>query len=441
MYEWEVFPVKKIVAFLMVVVLGVASRGATAQDLFESQTLGELPAIPQPEPTADISNGHMLAAPESMELPPVQETITLPATSGDLAANGVETGASREWQLFDCEPALMESTGTWLRRGFWFAEADAVIFRRSFDRDGIALMQSNPLNNFPALFPRNILAIDGSKPGAETTPRIKVGRFLFRDKDNRDHNLEFIAFGGGNFSQEGRLDEPDGLFTPTRISGPNISFTGATSSQYRYDSFFNTFELNYHLHSRMMKDRMELEPNGDWVRRAQPTTTRSFLAGLRYFNLDEHLNWTAFGIPNPDDNALTETGLYDIRTGNNMIGTQMGVSSSYDTARWSIGGEVKGGMFVNMIDLDSSFSITDGVTSGSNDLQRDNISWVGEAKVIGKYHIRPNFSIRTAFEVMHLAGIALATSQIDFVPSGSPFVSQNNDAVYLGGSIGFEGYW
>jgi hypothetical protein len=190
-----------------------------------------------------------------------------------------------------------------------------------------------------------------------------------------------------------------------------------------------------------MKDRMELEPNGDWVRRAQPTTTRSFLAGLRYFNLDEHLNWTAFGIPNPDDNALTETGLYDIRTGNNMIGTQMGVSSSYDTARWSIGGEVKGGMFVNMIDLDSSFSITDGVTSGSNDLQRDNISWVGEAKVIGKYHIRPNFSIRTAFEVMHLAGIALATSQIDFVPSGSPFVSQNNDAVYLGGSIGFEGYW
>jgi hypothetical protein len=441
MYEWEVFPVKKIVAFLMVVVLGISGRGVAAQDLFESQTLGELPALPMGEPSADMSNGHMLAAPQSMELPPVQETITLPATSGDLAASVVEPGASREWQLFDCEPAALESTGTWLRRGFWFAEADAVIFARSFDRDGIALMQSVPLNNFPLLFPRNILAIDGSRPGAEGMPRINVGRFLFRDEKNRDHNLEFLVFGGGNFSQEGRLDEPDGLFTPTRISGPNISFTGATSSQYRYDSFFNSFELNYHVHSRMMKDRMELEPNGNWVRRAQPTNTLSFLAGMRYFNLDEHLFWQAFGIPNPDDASVNETGVYDIKTGNNLIGTQLGLSSSYDTARWSIGGSVKGGMYLNMIDLDSSFSVSGGVTSGSTDKQSDNLAWVGQAMAYGKYHIRPNLSLRTTLEVMHLTSVALAPSQIDFVPSGSPFVSQNNDDVYLGGSIGFESYW
>jgi hypothetical protein len=440
MYEWEVFPVKKIVAFLMVVVLGLSSRGATAQDLFESQTLGELPQLPQSDLASNISNGHMLSAPRSMELPPVQETLTLPVTSGDLATTVADPGASREWQLFDCEPAVLESTGTWLRRGFWFAEADAVIFSRSFDRDGVALMTS-PINQFPFFTPRNILAIDGSKPGAEGMPRLKVGRFLFRDEKNRDHNLEFIAFGGSNFSQENRLDDPDGLLTPFRISGPNTSFSGATSSQYRYDSFFNSFELNYHVHSRMMKDRMELEPNGNWVRRAQPTNTLSFLAGLRYFNLDEHLFWQAFGIPDPDDASVTQNGVYDIKTGNNLIGTQMGLSSSYDTARWSIGGAVKGGMYLNMVDLDSSFSVSGGVTSGSNDRQSDNLAWVGEGMLFAKYHIRPNLSIRTAMEVMHVSSVALAPSQIDFVPSGSPYISQNNECVYLGGSIGFESYW
>src|SRR3954471_9727377 len=35
--------------------------------------------------------------------------------------------------------APIESTGTWLRRGFWYAEADAVIFNRMWKRDDLRL--------------------------------------------------------------------------------------------------------------------------------------------------------------------------------------------------------------------------------------------------------------------------------------------------------------
>ena len=57
--------VKKIVVFLMMLGLGIASRGAVAQDLFESQTLGELPPMMMPDPTdATSSHGTSVVLPE-----------------------------------------------------------------------------------------------------------------------------------------------------------------------------------------------------------------------------------------------------------------------------------------------------------------------------------------------------------------------------------------
>jgi hypothetical protein len=450
---WEAIVVKKFVVLLMTGMLGLASRGATAQDLFASQTLGDLSSqmtLPDPADTLPSGSG-VMEMPEqpAMEIPstedPIQEPLTLPSTMGDLGSD-VTQSPGREMQFFDCEPALLESTGTWLRRGFWFAEVDAVLMNRRWDRRGRLLMQEDIDNANPIFVHRNMLSLDGTRPGAEGAPRLTLGRFLFRDESNRDHNVEFVAFGGGNWSQDGRLDGTD-LVVPIQLAGINPSFSGATSSQYRYDSWFNSFELNYHLRQRMLKDRMELEPSGQWVRRAQPTKTYSVLAGMRYFNLDEHVNWQAFGIDDSDDDADDdeEDGVYDVQVGNHMIGTHMGLSSAYETARWSIEGRVKGGMFLNMIDLDSSFDLdtNSGGTApdGSTDLQGDKLAWIGEAAFIARYHIRPNFSLRAGLEVMHLASLAFAPNQIDFVPSGSPYISMGNEAVYLGGSIGFESYW
>ena len=168
--DWEVFPVKKIVVFLMMVGLVITGRGVAAQDLFESQTLGEMP--PQmmlPDPTETMSSGeHYTALPDkTVTSTPVQEPIALPITSADLNSGEMSSSVGRELQMFDCDPALLESTGTWLRRGFWFAEIDAVVANRSFDRDGIALMLGGSEQQFPATFPPNVLAIDGSNPGAE----------------------------------------------------------------------------------------------------------------------------------------------------------------------------------------------------------------------------------------------------------------------------------
>ena len=389
----EVFAVKKIVGLLILGVLGIPRGGALAQDLYEAQTQGDIP--PQfmfaAQGEATVPGLQRMMLPPDEEIPqPIAEPLSTPLSSDDFESD-VEKAAQDDFRTFDCQPALLESTGTWLRRGFWYGEIDAVLLERSFNTSGVTLaFDASVLNPIQRLGTKNQLAIDGAKPGVEGAPRLNVGRFLFRDHANRDHTMEFTIFGGGNWSQNSELDGGN-LVMPLTVTNGNPSFSGAQRMQFDYNSWFNSFELTYNVKQRMQKDRMELEPSGHWVRRAQPSSTNSLLAGLRYFSLDEDLKIMAFGIPDGNADLNDETGNYHVRTGNHLIGTEMGIGHSYETSRWSLEAKVKGGMYLNMIDLDSSFDVTGNITSGSTDLEGDNMTWIGQAALIGKWHLHPTF--------------------------------------------------
>lgn len=412
---------------------GSGTRGAVTSE--------SLPTIELP----DDSTGSLQA--------PSSSVLSEPISAGDLQP-GLEPLANGHEFVFDHEPAILESTGTWLRRGFWYTEIDAVVMDLIRRRDNSALMfqtiGNSPLTGLPVT---NQLMVNGGAQGAEGLPRLKLGRFLFRDHKNRDHAAEMIFYGGGQWSNSGRLDAVAGgtlstvpsfgsLPAAALTNSLNIDFDGATSSQYDYDSRFNSFELNYSVKSRMRKDRMELEPSGHWVRRAQPSVSRSLMAGIRYFDLNESLNWDAFGID--DDNDATtaaQSGNYNVVTDNDMIGPQVGIGWTYETARWSLGLNTKGGMFLNHTDVESDFEVTGGVTSGSNDITVDNLSFVMESALVAKWHLRPNFSLRTGFEILYATSVAQASEQLNFIPVSTSQVIASGDATYMGGIIGFEGYW
>ena len=378
--------------------------------------------------------------------------------SSELQPSLVEEGD--QYRVFDYQPALLESTGTWLRRGFWYSEVDVLIMDRIWRRDNFILAFETTGGVASGL--DNTLVIEGGRSGAEAAPRLNVGRFLFRDHKNRDHAMEFVAFGGGQWSTSGRLDATPGGTLTTGFStigisdvqagaisflGPldqgNTSFDGATSTEYAYESRFNNFELNYHVKSRMQKDRMEMAPNGQWVRRAKPSISRSWLAGIRYFNLNEDFDWNAFGIDADNDvNTAAESGSYEVRTDNDLIGTQLGFGWTYETARWSLGLSNKSGMYWNHTDVDSEFEVTGGVTSGDNEISIDNLSFLVEGALVGKWHLTQNFSLRAGMEVLYVSSVAHAAEQLNFVPVQTAQTSiVNGDSTFLGGLIGFEGYW
>ena len=434
---------KKILVLLLIGALGVPSSSLFAQApvAIPTPTTQDLP--PGMEPAAPVTGATESTLDAAEDLPP---------STGDLLPEPVEGEASQApFGLFErgdisrsyqCDPALLESTGTWLRRGFWSAEVDITLMDRIWRRDALDLIgevvgtgiTGNPITN-------GSLTVDGGISGAEATPRLKLSRFLFRDHLNRDHNMEFVVFGGGQWNQNARLDARSGGSFTTLVGGAAHSdFDGATSSQYSYDNRFNSVELNYHVKARMMRDRMELEPSGQWVRRAQPTNTRSLLAGIRYFDVTENMNWSAFGIPDANADGFTEQGNYNVRSDNDMFGAQAGISWTHERARWSLGFQSKGGIFWNHTDIDSAFSVSN-VVDSDVDIEVDNLSFVVDGAVIGRWHLRPNMSIRAGVEILYVSSIAHAAEQLTFIPVSTSQTAATGDSTYMGGTFGIEGYW
>ena len=456
----------KNLLLLVLVVFCSFPGGAPAQEQLIAPLETEFDSPSQKLGLPEMSSGSGTRSPASATegLPtPVEgsENGTLdpfadPVTSGNLNSDELEKSVdqyfSPEKEHFVLEPALLESSGTWLRRGFWYTEFDVVISDRIWRRDPLSLINqivgttTTPLGRQVLL--SNSLTLNGGQNGAEAMPRMKLGRFLFRDHNNRDHAAEFIVYGGGQWSQKGRLDAnlsnsvgTTSLSVPVTVSRGNIAFNGATSSQVEYNSRLNSFELNYRVSSRMRRDHVELEPSGKWVRRAQPSATWAMIAGVRYLKLTETLNWDAFGIPDNNNDSNLETGNYNILADNDLVGTQLGFTWSRERARWSLGARLKGGIFLNHSDVQSDFAVTGGVTSGNNRINADNLSFLTDAAVLAKWHLRPNVSLRMGLELMFLTSLTLAPEQINFAPVSTAENIVPGNVSFLGGSIGLETYW
>jgi hypothetical protein len=71
---------------------------------------------------------------------------------------------------------------------------------------------------------------------------------------------------------------------------------------------------------------------------------------------------------------------------------------------------------------------------------QDELSWLGEAEVLGRYHITPNSSLRAGLEFMVIDSLALAPRQINFI-GGSNWIETGGNPWYIGGLLGFECYW
>jgi hypothetical protein len=351
--------------------------------------------------------------------------------------------------------APIESTGTWLRRGFWYAETDAVIANRLWSRKDQRLAaedpnvklgpsvdaQGRPVSlGFNPLFlnTNRILILNGALPGQDVAARGTLGNFLFRDDHNRDHTIEFTAQGGGTWEQERTMSSvaPRGLFVPFNIAGNNIAFDASTTQSVDYASDLDSFELNYRVRARLGHDQLIMDANGDWHRAADAGFEREYLVGLRFMELGERFDWSA-----TDIGTVGANGDYRIRTDNELFGYQMGTGVTYQAPRFSVGTNVKGGVFVNRA---TGESILDFTANDTNDfdlhLVENQLSFVGEFKLQGKYHLLPNVSLRAAWEMMLITSAALAPRQSTFT-SNTTYLNTTGNPFYQGASFGCDFYW
>jgi hypothetical protein len=175
------------------------------------------------------------------------------------------------------------------------------------------------------------------------------------------------------------------------------------------------------------------------VRTANTSQTYAFLVGLRYLNLVDVLNITAQRNP---DTAASEGGNYFVDSDNNLFGGQIGASFAHETARWSAGLNAKVGSYFNRMNMYSEFLAGPELipSRGTTDVAENNLSFVAEAEVLLKWHLRPNLSLRAGFELLFVDSVALAPHQVNFIPGGYPPIADDGDMVLLGTGLGIEAY-
>ena len=389
--------------------------------------------------------------PLELPRPPAPESIDAPAGEGStVEADGfrplapISMPALEELHLDAHLPAETESTGTWLRRGLWFVDIEAVILSRIWNNNRVVLIGETEAfgvgSGLPALASGEI---GESSPGWDGLPRLTLGRFLFRDLRNRDHTAEFVASGGAEWDEFVSVASvaPNALFVPISIHQGRVNFTGASESNFDYSSRIYNLELNYQVTDRLDKDRMELQPDGRWVRRAVPGVTKHYLAGLRYVDLEEDVDWFAGDIINPS--IIADSGDYRVLASNNLFGPQFGGGLTIESDRWNVTFEGKFGALINDARATGDLRFTNPITPGvdfSTDVHDNTVSYLMQWNITARYHIRPNASLRFGWETMYLTSTALAPNQLSFDPNQSA-ISLTGDVWYNGITMGAEFFW
>lgn len=351
------------------------------------------------------------------------------------------------------DPATVWSSRSWLDRGYWYAADEVVVTNREFNRRNTLLARDNTIGPDGNRSGRS-LQIRSRRPAAVANARLTVGRFLFRDTENRDHLLETTFFGFGQEFQRDTVTSllPDNLLTgPTRIqfnsvgtipvaiSGSglaldNIDFDGSTSQTMTYTHELESLEFNYRVKQRMDRDWMVLRSNGQWVRRASPGLLKEFQAGIRWISHDGWIAWNATG---------TRNGFNNVKTNNDLLGVQLGLAASQAFARWELSVKGVAGVYANFARMNRDFQVfngTDLISSDSTRAEQEDISFHGDFQAVLRYHIHQNFSFRFGYELFYIDSVALAPFQLTFTPDFQ-HVGLSGGSFYQGFLLGVDGYW
>lgn len=338
-------------------------------------------------------------------------------------------------------PAPVWSSGTWFRSGLWYTNADVMIVHRNRPNNRVVLGQD--LSD-----PNRLFFNYGPSMGVEAGLRVAAGRFIGQDYRSRDHNLELGFLGFNEFeSNTGMQSAQPGALVP--VLEPRLiigGFSGADIWTTQYASRFYSIDMNLRTRRRPELDQMVMSPDGTWTQQYTNSYVPSLLVGLRYVSLNEDFNWQSRASDlGPDEFA----GDYGIEAENDLLGVQIGGDWTVQLERWYWGVRGKFGGYVNFAEQTSVVAIVDPREGAANVQAADRFeratragpAFFGEVNIMAAYNFTPDFSVRTSYDIMGLAGVALAPDQVTFNRSPPPRILTDGAILYQSLSLGLEYVW
>jgi hypothetical protein len=244
-------------------------------------------------------------------------------------------------------------------------------------------------------------------------------------------NLEFVYFGLFHHDSFVQVNSPtDNLYSVMSEFGTNPPGGFAEESQAAYNRMeyftnFDNFEINYRRHWQGPNARLQ----GSW------------LAGFRYFKLDEDFNYITVSTLNASQM------LYNVNVNNSLVGGQVGGDLWVCIIPGMRAGvETKLGLFGNHSSQGSSIAATGLTVPYTEAVGADTAAFLGDTSFYLTYRISQQFNLKTGYNLLYASGLTLAPENFNPEP---PFltgdrvatINTNGAAFYHGFSVGVEYNW
>jgi hypothetical protein len=331
----------------------------------------------------------------------------------DLLTPYTEAGiCAQRWCDFSAEALILKRSG---------GAADVVVTTQfPADQGGVPVLSTGAVD------------FDDYEPGLRLT-----GSLLC----HAGTNLEVTYFGLNSWDAQAAVtsDAPN-LFSAWSDFGvnPPLGFDDtdrSLSQSLDYESALHSAEVNYR--KRWVGPYCRFQ--GSW------------LAGIRYFDLDEALIYSTRGEFNNGTGNFLRFSDTQVRTRNALTGVQIGGDLWWNIYPGiNLGVEAKGGIFGNRAEQDTTFvaNSVDFLTEGASSSKT---AYVGELALTSIYRLSYSWSVRSSLFLLSVDNVALAPNNLNFDgPVGffAPPVGQrltvvdiNDSVTYTGYSIGAEYIW
>jgi hypothetical protein len=412
-----------------------------------------LPGAPVPGSTVDSTPGQ----PPAGEGPGASDVVDELESPLEMMPVDGEIGGPWDYPM-ETDAPLLYSSNSWFRRGYWYSQQEGVMLLRTKIEDVLIAADTAPgdVSNIVIGGHATLNSTDADftyEPGVKLT----LGRFFGQDIINRDHSVEATFLGLFEYSNSAALttsareDDDNQLQTflgntidydlipasALEAIGDVPGFSRAQRYTIKFETDLNSFEFNYRIAGRPVRDRLTLQPSGEWVRHASPSRWKAGLLGIRFVSISEMFRYNAT-FRDPTQNG----GDYILKTHNDMIGPQIGGEAAAHYGPWAWGIRFKTGGLVNFADRNNRVDIlSGGVTSQRlEELSDEHLAVFAEGGLFAEWHIRPNFVARSGYDFMYFNGVAAAPQNLSLAASFPKF-DVTGDAIFHGLSIGFEMLW
>jgi hypothetical protein len=256
-------------------------------------------------------------------------------------------------------------------------------------------------------------------------------------------NLEVTYFGLNNWHSSATvLSGQANLYSVVSSFGTNPAngyddTDRSINQSLTYDSAIHNGELNF---------RRRWVAPARWIQ-------GSWLAGVRYFDLDEQLQYQTVGLINNGINLTPRFFNLDTATRNQLTGFQVGSDTWLSVVPGvMLGVEGKYGVYGNHAEVESNI-LSNSIPRAREALSDGETAYQGEFMVGGIYRLSYSWTFRASFNALRVDNVALAPRNFNpaglgangpgvvFGPNRAPFIDVNGVAKYSGFSLGAEYLW